>query len=115
MSTPEQLFARRSSHPDQLDGMLHLPLIRYVEVRETYVTSPFKVSRGSVQVKDAVVREFPIYYCDNDRHQIGVLHVEGSLTDIYRICCARRWPRSIHSGVARRLCRARPRLSSHFP
>ena len=69
---------------DQLDGMLHLPLIHYVEVRETQVANPLKVSRGSVQVKDAVVREFPIYCCENDRHQIGVLHVEGSLTDIYR-------------------------------
>jgi PAS domain S-box-containing protein len=69
---------------DQLDGMLHLPLIRYVEVRETQVAHPLTVSRGSVQVRDAVVREFPIYCCENDRHQIGVLHVEGSLTDIYR-------------------------------
>jgi PAS domain S-box-containing protein len=69
---------------DQLDGMLHLPLIRYVEVRETQVPHPLKVYRGSIQVKDAVVREFPIYCCENDRHQIGVLHIEGSLTDIYR-------------------------------
>ena len=69
---------------DQLDGMLRLPLIRYVEVRETQVAHPFTVSRGSVQVRDAVVREFPIYCCENDRHLIGVLHVEGSLTDIYR-------------------------------
>ncbi|SEF05753.1 PAS domain S-box-containing protein [Burkholderia sp. WP9] len=64
--------------------MLHLPLIRYVEVRETQIPNPLKVYRGSIQVKDAVVREFPIYCCENDRHQIGVLHIEGSLTDIYR-------------------------------
>jgi len=69
---------------DQLDGMLHLPLIRYAEVRETEHLHPLTVSRGSVQIKNAVVREFPIYCCDNDRRQIGILHLEGSLTDIYR-------------------------------
>jgi PAS domain S-box-containing protein len=69
---------------DQLDGMLHLPLIRYAEVRETQVAQPLTVSRGSVQVENVVVREFPVYCCDNDRHQIGILHLEGSLTDIYR-------------------------------
>ncbi len=68
----------------QLDGMLRLPLIRYAEVRETQVQHPLTVSRGSVQVKNAVVREFPIYCCDKGRHQIGVLHLEASLTDIYR-------------------------------
>ncbi|CAE6871999.1 hypothetical protein R70211_01318 [Paraburkholderia domus] len=69
---------------DQLDGMLHLPMIRYVEVRETQVAHPLTVSRGSGQVENTVVREFPVYCCDNDRHQIGILHLEGSLTDIYR-------------------------------
>jgi len=69
---------------DQLDGMLHLPLIRYAEVRETELLHPLTVSRGTVQIKNAVVREFPIYCCANDRRKIGILHLEGSLTDIYR-------------------------------
>jgi methyl-accepting chemotaxis protein len=69
---------------DQLDGMLHLPLIRYAEVRETQDAQPLTVSRGSAKVENAVVREFPVYCCDNDRHEIGILHLEGSLTDIYR-------------------------------
>lgn len=35
---------------DQLDGMLHLPLIRYVEVRETQVPHPLK---GTVNLSAA--------------------------------------------------------------
>lgn len=69
---------------DQLDGMLHLPLIRYAEVRETQDAQPLTVSRGSAKVENAVVREFPVYCCNNDRREIGILHLEGSLTDIYR-------------------------------
>jgi PAS domain S-box-containing protein len=68
----------------QLDGMLRLPLIRYVEVRETHTTHPLTISRGSRQAENMVVREFPVYCCDKDAHQIGVLHLEASLTDIYR-------------------------------
>lgn len=68
----------------QLDGMLHLPLIRYVEVRETNTAHPLTISRGSRHAENLVVREFPVYCCDKDAQQIGVLHLEASLTDIYR-------------------------------
>lgn len=79
------LWALDSSRlEDQLDGMLHLPLIRFVEVRQTQDSHPLTVSQGSARVENAVVTEFPIYCCDNDRHQIGIRHIEGSLTDVYR-------------------------------
>jgi PAS domain S-box-containing protein len=70
---------------DQLDGILRLPLIRYVEVRETHTTHPLTIFRGSRQAENVVVREFPIYCCDKERRQIGILHLEASLTDVYQV------------------------------
>src|SRR5471030_1179029 len=70
---------------DQLDGMLRLPLIRYVEVRETDTTHPLTIFRGSRLAENVVVREFPVYCCDKERRQIGILHLEVSLTDVYQV------------------------------
>src|SRR5471030_419584 len=37
---------------DQLDGILRLPLIRYVEVRETHTTHPLTIFRGYRQAEN---------------------------------------------------------------
>lgn len=70
---------------EQLEGMLQLPHIRYVEVRETaQTTHPLVVQRGTHAERNVVAREFPIYCCNNDKRQVGMLRVEASLDEVYR-------------------------------
>ncbi|WP_354683881.1 PAS domain-containing protein [Cupriavidus necator] len=70
---------------EQLDGMLQLPHIRYLEVRETaQSTHPLVVHRGLPAQRNTVVREFPVFCCDEDRSQVGVVRVEASLDEVYR-------------------------------
>ncbi|HEX5337881.1 MAG TPA: PAS domain S-box protein [Gallionella sp.] len=70
---------------DQLDGILLLPSIRAVEVRETGSSvHPFTVSRGERQTARSIVKEFPLVCCGESRKGIGILRVEATLTDLYR-------------------------------
>lgn len=70
---------------EQLDGMLQLPHIRYVEVRETAQTMhPLVVHRGTHAERNVVASEFPISCCNDDKRQVGVLRVEASLDEVYR-------------------------------
>jgi len=70
---------------EQLDGILRLPSIRSVQVRETSSSPhPLTISRGAHQTANAVIKEFPLTCCDTHAQQIGVLRVEATLADIYR-------------------------------
>jgi PAS domain S-box-containing protein len=70
----------------QVDGILHLPAIRFVEVREaTDRPDPMVVSAGSHQASAAVHREFPLFHRVHGAEQrLGVLSIEATLDDVYR-------------------------------
>jgi hypothetical protein len=61
----------------QVDGILHLPAIRFVEVREaTDRPDPMVVTAGSHQASAAVRREFPIFHTVHGAEQrLGVLSI----------------------------------------
>ena len=70
----------------QVDGILHLPAIRFVEVREaTDRADPMVVTAGSHQAGAAVHREFPIFHTVHGAEQrLGVLSIEATLDEVYR-------------------------------
>jgi len=70
----------------QVDGILHLPAIRFVEVREaTDRPDPMVVSAGSHQASAAVHREFTLFHRVHGADQrLGVLSIEATLDDVYR-------------------------------
>jgi PAS domain S-box-containing protein len=70
----------------QVDGLLHLPAIRFVEVREaTDRPDPMVVSAGSHQASAAVHREFTLFHRVHGAEQrLGVLSIEATLDDVYR-------------------------------
>ena len=70
----------------QVDAILHLPGIRFVEVREaTDRAAPIVVSAGSRQATADVRREFHILYTHRGAEQtLGVLTVEATFADVYR-------------------------------
>jgi PAS domain S-box-containing protein len=85
-SLGESLWAMDATQlQQQLDGVLQLPSIRAVEVRELPSAGHgFSVFRGERQEGRAVVREFPLVCCGADAHPIGKLRIVATLTDIYR-------------------------------
>jgi PAS domain S-box-containing protein len=85
-SLSESLWALDSTQlQEQLEGILRLPSIRAVEVREASSSAhAFAVFRGERQTASAAVKEFPLACCGEQPQVIGVLHVEATLTDIYR-------------------------------
>jgi PAS domain S-box-containing protein len=85
-SLAESLWALDSRQLDeQLEGMLRLPSIRAVEVREVSAAGrSFSVFRGERQTARAVMKDIPLLCCGDHRQAIGVLHIEATLTDIYR-------------------------------
>ena len=70
----------------QAEGILHLPDIRYVELREaTDRAAPLVVAVGSRQANPPARREFKIYYTNHGAEQlVGFLVVEASYDRIYR-------------------------------
>jgi PAS domain S-box-containing protein len=70
----------------QVDGILHLPAIRFVEVREaTDRPDPMVVTAGSRQASAAVHREFPLFHTVHGAEQrLGVLSIEATLDEVYR-------------------------------
>jgi len=70
----------------QVEGILHLPDIRYVEVREaTDRADAMVVTAGSRQVNADMRREFPISYAFRGVEQVlGVLSIEAAFDRIYR-------------------------------
>jgi len=85
-SLSESLWALDSKQlQEQLEGILRLPSMRAVEVRETASSAhALTVFRGERQTARAVVKEFPLVCCGAQPQVIGVLHIEATLTDIYR-------------------------------
>jgi PAS domain S-box-containing protein len=70
---------------EQLDGILRLPSMRAVEVREVASSAhALTVFRGKRQTASVVVKEFPLTCCGERPEVIGVLRIEATLTDIYR-------------------------------
>ncbi|MER8692913.1 ATP-binding protein [Mesorhizobium opportunistum] len=70
----------------QVEGILRLPNIRYVELRETTdQAAPLVVTAGSHQSNPPERHELKIYYSKNDARQlIGILAVEATYDEIYR-------------------------------
>jgi len=70
----------------QVGGILRLPAIRFVEVREaTDRADPMVVSAGSRQGGAAVQGEFPIFHTFRGaEQQLGVLSIEATLNEVYR-------------------------------
>jgi PAS domain S-box-containing protein len=70
----------------QVDGILHRPAIRFVEVREaTDRPDPMIVSAGDRDAGAAVRREFPLFHnFHGTEQQLGVLSIGATLDDVYR-------------------------------
>ncbi|MCA0046300.1 PAS domain-containing protein [Mesorhizobium sp. B283B1A] len=70
----------------QVDGILRLPNIRYVELRETTdQAAPLVVTAGSRQPNPPERHELKIYYSKGDARQLlGILAVEATYDEIYR-------------------------------
>jgi PAS domain S-box-containing protein len=74
----------------QIEGILRLPAIRFVEVRETTDRAdPVVVSGGRRQDHAAVSREFPLFYTSRGEPQrLGLLSIEATHDDVYRALLA---------------------------
>src|SRR6267378_2726867 len=70
----------------QIEGILRLPAIRFVEIRETTDRAePLLVSGGRHQDRAVISREFPVFHTARGRQeQLGVLSIEATLDDVYR-------------------------------
>ncbi|MGY8637222.1 ATP-binding protein [Bradyrhizobium sp. 14AA] len=70
----------------QLDGILRLPDIRAAEVREIADRSnPIRVALGERSTRSVVTRDYPLNYTvQGGAREIGALHVEATLSDVYR-------------------------------
>ena len=70
----------------QVDGILHLPDIRFVEVREaTDRADAMVVTAGVRQANADVHREFPISHTfRGTEQQLGVLSIQATLDEVYR-------------------------------
>lgn len=72
----------------QLQGMLRLPDMQSLEVRETMetVASPVivRVGQRAAPGQAVIAREFPIIYSDRgQKRNIGVLYAEATLSEVY--------------------------------
>ncbi|MFK4726285.1 PAS domain S-box-containing protein [Bradyrhizobium niftali] len=70
----------------QLDGILRLPDIRAAEVREIADRpNPIRVAVGEPNTRSIVTRDYPLNYsAQGAARTIGVLHVEATLSEVYR-------------------------------
>ncbi|MBI5263116.1 MAG: response regulator [Bradyrhizobium sp.] len=70
----------------QLNGILRRRDIRAVEVRETIDRpNPIRFVVGQRGTQSLISREYPLdHLIQGARHQIGVLYVEATLTNVYR-------------------------------
>jgi PAS domain S-box-containing protein len=70
----------------QIEGILALPAIRFVEVRETTGRAdPMVVAAGRRQAHAAVTYQFPLYRTSQgNRQQLGVVSIEATLEEVYR-------------------------------
>jgi PAS domain S-box-containing protein len=70
----------------QLNGILRLPDIRSVEIREIADRpNPIRLAAGERGTRSIIAREYPIdYVVAGTKRRIGVLSVEATLTEVYR-------------------------------
>ncbi|PDT69096.1 hybrid sensor histidine kinase/response regulator [Bradyrhizobium ottawaense] len=70
----------------QLDGILRLPDIRAAEVREVDDRpNPIRLAIGEPSTRSVVTRDYPLNTnVQGTAREIGVLHVEATLTDVYQ-------------------------------
>src|SRR6266852_1184881 len=70
----------------QIEGILRLPAIRFVEVRETTDrANPMVVSGGRHQDHAAVSRAFALFHTSRGSQQrLGVLSIEATFDEVYR-------------------------------
>jgi PAS domain S-box-containing protein len=70
----------------QIAGILALPAIRFVEIRETTNRAePMVVTGGRRQGADAITRQFPLLHtARGGQQQLGVLTIEATRDDVYR-------------------------------
>jgi PAS domain S-box-containing protein len=70
----------------QLDGILRLPDIRAVEVREIADRpNPIRLAVGEPSTRSVVTRDYPLNTTvQGNIREIGVLHVEATLTAVYQ-------------------------------
>jgi PAS domain S-box-containing protein len=70
----------------QIEGILRLPAVRFVEVRETTERGdPMVVSGGAHSDRAAVTRRFPLVRpARGEQQQLGVLTLEATFDDLYR-------------------------------
>jgi PAS domain S-box-containing protein len=70
----------------QLEGILRLPDIRAAEVREiANRNNPINIALGERSARSVVTRDYPlITNAQGTARTIGVLHVEATLSDVYR-------------------------------
>ncbi len=70
----------------QIEGILRLPAVRFVEVRETTDRAdPMIVSGGAHRDRVAVSHQFPLVRPElGEQQQLGVLTLEASFDDVYR-------------------------------
>jgi PAS domain S-box-containing protein len=76
----------QSQLQSQVDGILRLPDIRYVELREaTNQANPLVITAGARQANPSARSEFSIFYTNRGANQLlGFLTVEASYEQIYR-------------------------------
>jgi len=70
----------------QLSGILRLPGIRAVEIREVIDRpDPIHISVGDRSARASIAREYPLdYMVRGTKRPIGILYVEATLTEVYR-------------------------------
>jgi PAS domain S-box-containing protein len=70
----------------QIEGILALPAIRFVEVRETTGRAdPMVVAAGRREAHAAVTYQFPLYRTSQgNRQQLGVVSIEATFEEVYR-------------------------------
>src|SRR3954453_22220225 len=70
----------------QLGGILRLPDIRAAEISEIADRpNPIRISIGKRGAGSVITRQYPLdYVMQGAKRQIGVLHVEATLAEVYR-------------------------------
>jgi signal transduction histidine kinase len=82
----ESLWRLDKAHIEiALNGIRQLPALQFVEVRETNTADALVVTVGQRGTGSLLAREIPIYRVirGSEQQQIGVLHVEATLSGVY--------------------------------
>ena len=96
----------------QIEGILRLPAIRFVEVREsTDRANPLVVSGGHRQAHAAVRRAFSLVHTSRgEQEQLGVLSIEATFDEVHRALLAA-WQRAEGDRRTTSVMRMRERIN----